>query len=208
VQIAILLYDRFTLLDAVGPYEVLARLPDVRVQFVATQAGAVRVDTGLTALQAETDFDAAPRPDVVIVPGGAGTVAAMQDQRTVEWVRAAHQHTRFTTSVCTGAFLLGAAGLLEGLQATTHWASREYLPQVGATYVPERVVHQGKIITAAGVSAGIDMALALAAELAGEGWAQASQLVLEYDPQPPFDSGTLPKATPEVVAMGTRLLRI
>lgn len=208
MQIAILLYDRFTLLDAVGPYEVLARLPAARVQFVAARSGPVRVDTGLTALLAEAALDEAPHPDVVIVPGGPGTPAAIQEAAHVAWLRAAHPTTRWTTSVCTGAFLLGAAGLLQGAPATTHWASRDYLPQVGATYVPERVVRHGRVITAAGVSAGIDMALALAAEIAGPEWAQAAQLALEYDPQPPFDTGALPKADAETVALSKRLLGV
>lgn len=208
MQIAILLYDRFTLLDAVGPYEVLARLPEVRVQFVAARPGLVRVDTGLTALLAEAALDEAPRPDVVIVPGGPGTPAAIQEPAHVAWIRSAHATTRWTTSVCTGAFLLGAAGLLQGAPATTHWASRSFLAQVGATYVPERVVRPGRVITAAGVSAGIDMALALAAEIAGAEWAQAAQLALEYDPQPPFDAGALPKAAADVVALSNRLLGI
>jgi transcriptional regulator GlxA family with amidase domain len=208
VQIAILLYDRFTLLDAVGPYEVLARLPEVRVQFVAARPGLVRVDTGLTGLLAEATLDEAPRPDVVVVPGGPGTPAAIQEAAHVAWLRAVHPTTRWTTSVCTGAFLLGAAGLLQGAPATTHWASRNYLPQVGATYVPERVVRHGRVITAAGVSAGIDMALTLAAEIAGAEWAQAAQLALEYDPQPPFDAGALPKADADVIALSNRLLGI
>lgn len=208
MQIAILLYDRFTLLDAVGPYEVLARLPEVRVQFVALQPGPVQVDTGLTALQAATALADVPRPEVVIVPGGSGTPAAMQEQAYLAWLRAAHETTRWTTSVCTGAFLLGAAGLLQGVPATTHWASRGYLAQVGATYVPERIVRHGKIITAAGVSAGIDMALVLVAELAGEEWARAAQLALEYDPQPPFDAGALPKVDAATVALSNRLLGV
>ncbi len=208
MQIAILLYDRFTLLDAVGPYEVLARLPGVQVQFVAESAGLVRVDTGITGLVAEADLSDVPHPDVIIIPGGPGTMAAMENQAIVDWVRMVHAGSTWTTSVCTGVFVLGAAGLLQGVPVTTHWASRDYVAQVGASFVPERVVRHGKIITAAGVSAGIDMALALAAELAGEQWARASQLVLEYDPQPPFDSGALARVDAEVVALGYHLLGV
>lgn len=208
MQIAILLFDRFSLIDAVGPYEALARLPGICVQFVAASAGLVRVDTGLTGLMAEADLTDVPQPDVVIVPGGAGSVAAMQHAPIVAWVRAAHATTRLTASVCTGALVLGAAGLLQGARATTHWASRAELAQVGATYVPERVVRHGKLITAAGGSAGIDLGLTLAAELVGQVWAQAAQLVLEYDPQPPFATGSLAKASPAVVRLSTMLLGV
>jgi transcriptional regulator GlxA family with amidase domain len=197
MEIAIPLYDRFTALDAVGPYEVLWRLPGATVRWVGVEARPYATDRGLK-LVAEATLDDVPAPDVVVVPGGTGTRDALRDERLVEWIRAADATSTWTTSVCTGALLLGAAGVLDGLRATTHWAYMDALADYGAEATSERVVRQGKVITSAGVSSGIDMALTLAAEMAGADVAQAIQLRIEYDPQPPFDSGSLAKAPAHV----------
>jgi len=199
MQIAIPLFDRFTALDAVGPYEVLSRLPDARVDFVAAAPGVYRTDTRMLALSVERSYEDVPAPDVLVFPGGMGTRALTRDEPTLEWVRRVHEGSRYTTSVCTGALVLAAAGVLEGLEATTHWMARDTLERLGARPVERRVVEQGKVITAAGVSAGIDMALTLADRIAGPEVAQAIQLGIEYDPQPPFDAGSPEKAPPEVV---------
>jgi len=186
MQIAFLLFDGITALDAIGPYEVLSRLPGVDVRFLATTPGPKRTGDGALALVAEHALADVPRPEIVVLPGGQGARVAMHEPSVLEWLRAAHEHSRWTTSVCTGALILGAAGLLDGLRATTHWRSLERLREFGAQPVAERVVRQGKIITAAGVSAGIDMALTLAALEADEATARQIQLDIEYDPQPPF----------------------
>ncbi len=199
MDIAIPLYDRFTALDAVGPYEVLSRLPDARVTFVGTEAGPYKTDNGMLTILAEASLDDLPRPEILCVPGGWGTRDAMNDERLVSWIRTAHETTEWTTSVCTGSLLLGAAGVLEGLDATTHWLELETLAEMGATPTDQRVVEQGKVITSAGVSSGIDMALVLMAKIAGDEFAQAIQLVIEYDPRPPFDAGSTSKAPPEIV---------
>jgi transcriptional regulator GlxA family with amidase domain len=199
MQIAIALFDRLTALDAVGPYEVLSRLPGATVAFVAAKPGVYRTDTLMLGLSADASLEELPEPDVVLVPGGIGTRALMHDERMLDWVRHAHEGSRYTTSVCTGALVLAAAGVLDGLEATTHWCVRESLAQYGARPVERRVVEQGKVITAAGVSAGIDMALVLADRIAGPEVAQAIQLGIEYDPQPPFDSGSPSKAPAAIV---------
>jgi putative intracellular protease/amidase len=199
MQIAIPLFDRFTALDAVGPYEVLSRLPGARVDFVAAAPGAYRTETRMLSLNVERSYADVPRPDILVFPGGVGTRALMRDETTLDWVRRVHEESRYTTSVCTGSLVLGAAGLLKGLDATTHWISRPILAELGARPVEERVVEQGKIITAAGVSSGIDMALTLADRLAGPEVAQAIQLGIEYDPQPPFDAGSPEKAPANIV---------
>ncbi|MFI6604259.1 DJ-1/PfpI family protein [Nonomuraea sp. NPDC050536] len=186
MHVAIALYPKFTALDAVGPYTVLAYAPDTTVTFVAGEPGPVTDDRGTLTLTATAAFADLPRPDVVLVPGGPGTMEALQDEALIGWIRAAHEHTRWTTSVCSGSFLLGAAGVLEGRQATSHWAVVDQLAAYGAQPVRERVVVQDKVVTAAGVSAGIDMALTLLATAAGEETARAVQLAIEYDPQPPF----------------------
>ena len=193
MEIAIPLYDRFTALDAVGPYEVLWRVPGATVRWVAAEARPYATDRGLE-LVAEATFDDVPGPDVIVVPGGTGTRAALEDERLVDWIRAADATSTWTTSVCTGALLLGAAGILDGLRATTHWAYLDDLARYGGEATSERVVEQGKVITSAGVSSGIDMALALAARIAGGDVAQAIQLRIEYDPEPPFDAGSTAKA--------------
>ena len=202
--IAIPIFDGLTALDAIGPYEVLSRLPDARVEFAALEPGVKRTDNGMLALTAERALDELPHPDVIVMPGGHGTRALMHDDRMLDWVRAAHETSRFTTSVCTGSLVLGAAGILDGLEATTHWAVLDTLGRLGAVPVTRRVVEQGKVITAAGVSSGIDMALTLAARIAGEDVARTIQLAIEYDPEPPFDSGSIAKAPPEIVALARR----
>ena len=198
--IAIPIFDELTVLDAIGPYEVLHRVPDARVVFVAHEAGPVRADSRMLTLVAESSFGEVPRPDVLVVPGGWGTRALLDDEPILGWIRHAHEHTTFTTSVCTGSLVLAAAGILDGLEATTHWGAMHELARLGATPVERRVVRQGKVFTAAGVSSGIDLALTLAAELTDARTAEAIQLMVEYDPQPPFDSGSLRKASPEVQA--------
>jgi transcriptional regulator GlxA family with amidase domain len=199
VQIAIFIYDRLTALDAVGPYEVLSRLPDAEVTFVAQEPGPKRTDTGWLALVADAPMTEFPHPDIVLVPGGPGQAALMEDGPVHEWLRAAHETSTWTASVCTGSLILAAAGLLEGRRATSHWLALEELGRLGAEQTAERVVFDGKLVTAAGVSAGIDMALALAARVAGEQVAQAIQLGIEYDPQPPFDAGSPQKAPAAIV---------
>jgi putative intracellular protease/amidase len=199
MNIAILLYDRFTALDAVGPYEVLSRLPGSTLTFVAQEAGPVRTDTGVLGLAADASLAELAAPDVVLVPGGPGQAALMDDGPVHEWLRAAHARSTWTTSVCTGSLILAAAGLLEGRRATSHWLALEELGSLGAIAVSERVVFDGKLVTAAGVSAGIDMALALVARIAGPELAQAIQLGIEYDPQPPFDAGSPRTAPAEIV---------
>ncbi|MFC4007410.1 DJ-1/PfpI family protein [Nonomuraea purpurea] len=199
MHVAIPLYPRFTALDAVGPYTVLAFTPDTTVTFVAAEAGPVTDDRGTLTLIATASYADVPRPDVIVVPGGPGTMEALSDEALLGWIRQAHEHTRWTTSVCTGSLLLGAAGLLSGLKATSHWAILDHLERFGATPVSERVVGSGKIVTAAGVSAGIDMALTLLAQARDEVTAQAVQLAIEYDPQPPFTCGS-PKTAPEGLA--------
>ena len=200
MQIAIPLFDRLTALDAIGPYEVLSRLPGAEVVFVAAQPGPKRTDTGALALSADRALSEAPEPDIVLVPGGSGTRDQRHDE-LIAWIQRTHQTSRWTTSVCTGALLLGAAGILEGLRATTHWLFFEELRQFGAEPTLERVVEQGKVMTAAGVSSGIDMALRLAQLIAGDDVAQAVQLSIEYDPQPPVDAGSPAKASEQIVQL-------
>jgi putative intracellular protease/amidase len=201
MKIAIPIFDRVTALDAIGPYEVLSRLPGADLQFVSFEPGPVKTDNRMLTLYAEAALADVAEPDLLVVPGGFGTRALMQDARMVDWVRQVHEHTQWTTSVCTGSLVLGAAGLLDGLEATTHWAAMEVLGSTGARPTSRRVVQQGKIVTAAGVSAGIDMALFLAGRIAGDEVAQAIQLGIEYDPQPPYDSGSPAKAPPAVLEL-------
>ncbi|HXC45074.1 MAG TPA: DJ-1/PfpI family protein [Solirubrobacteraceae bacterium] len=199
MEIAILLYPRFAALDAVGPYEVLSRLPGAKVTFVAEQAQAYRTDTGQLALLADATLEQLPNPDIVLVPGGPGQSALMADGPVHAWLRAAEDTSTWTTSVCTGSLILAAAGLLAGRRATSNWQALEELSALGVEVVPERVVFDGKYVTSAGVTAGIDMALGLAARVAGDRVAEAIQLGLEYDPQPPFDAGSPASAPEEVV---------
>ena len=201
MEIAILIFDGLTALDAIGPYEVLSRLPGAELRLVAKQAGLKRADTGALGVQADLAIGDLPDPEVMLVPGGEGNRPLMRDPEVLEWLRGAHESSTWTTSVCTGALVLGAAGILDGKRATTHWAFLDRLSELGAEPVTERVVEDGKVMTAAGVSAGIDMALTLAARIAGEEVAQAIQLGIEYDPAPPFDAGSPFKASPEVIGM-------
>jgi transcriptional regulator GlxA family with amidase domain len=202
MQVAIPLFEKLTVLDAVGPYEVLQREPSIEVVFVGEQRGQVRSENGFLGLTIDASYVDVPRPDVIVVPGGIGTRALVPSSPLVDWVVAAHPTTRYTTSVCTGSLILGAAGLLTGRTATTHWASLELLRGYGAEPTSQRVVEHldRRIITAAGVSAGIDMALRLLELLVDETAARAAQLGIEYDPQPPFDSGHPSRATPEVMS--------
>lgn len=199
MEIAILLFDRVTALDAIGPYEVLSRVPGATVKFVAKQVGAQRTDQGSLALVADYTLEQVTAPEIIVVPGGPGQDALMDDEPVLAWVRRAHETSQWTTSVCTGSLVLGAAGLLRGLRATTHWLAYDALRTLGAEAVAERVVIEGKIMTAAGVSAGIDMALTLVARECDEAVAKAIQLGIEYDPQPPFDAGAPHKAPAEIV---------
>jgi putative intracellular protease/amidase len=203
MKIAIPIFDRFTALDAVGPYEVLSRLPGATVHFLAAEPGPKRTETGMLALTADLALDELTSPEIVVVPGGFGTRELMGDEQILDWLRRAHETSGWTTSVCTGSLLLAAAGLLDGLEATTHWLALDALREYGARPVERRVVEhpEARIITSAGVSAGIDMALTLAARIAGDELARAIQLGIEYDPEPPFDSGSTAKATPEIIAL-------
>jgi putative intracellular protease/amidase len=200
MQIAILLYDRFTALDAIGPYEVLSRLSGAEVIFAAERPGPVRTDTGMLSITADAALADLPHPDIVLVPGGPGQEAQLDDGPVHDWLRAADAATSWTTSVCTGSLLLAAAGLLTGRRATSHWLAVDRLATFGAQPVRERVVIDGKYVTAAGVSAGIDMALDLARRIAGTPAAQAIQLMMEYDPRPPFNAGSPRTAPPDLVA--------
>ncbi|ANH94428.1 MULTISPECIES: DJ-1/PfpI family protein [unclassified Streptomyces] len=199
MQIAIVLYDHFTALDAVGPYETLGRLPGADTVFVAERTGPVRADTDNLALSADRTLADVPSPDIVVVPGGPGQRTQMDNPVLLDWLRAADATTTWTTSVCTGSLLLGAAGLLRGRRATSHWLALDHLGTFGAEPTGERVVTDGKYVTAAGVSAGIDMGLTLFGRIAGDERAQAVQLLIEYDPQPPYDAGSPQKAPAHLV---------
>ncbi|WFE39272.1 DJ-1/PfpI family protein [Micromonospora sp. WMMD998] len=198
MQIAILLFDRFTALDAVGPYDVLSHLPGAHVTFVAEQPGPVGNEVGSLRLYADAALADVPSPDVIVVPGGPGQNAHMHDGPVQRWLRAADRNSTWTASVCTGSLLLAAAGLLTGRRATTHWLCRDDLAPLGAVPVSERVVADGKYITAAGVSAGLDMAFTLAGRIGGDITAQAIQLAHEYQPQPPYQAGN-PATAPHAV---------
>jgi putative intracellular protease/amidase len=199
VQIAIVLFDRFTALDAVGPYETLGRLPDAETVFVAERTGPVRTDTGNLALTADRTLDDVPAPDIVVVPGGPGQTPQMENGALLDWLRTADATSTWTTSVCTGSLLLAAAGLLKGRRATSHWLALDLLGRFGAEPTGERVVTDGKYVTAAGVSSGIDMGLTLLGRIAGDDHARAVQLLTEYDPQPPYDAGSPAKAPAHLV---------
>ncbi|GAA2301945.1 DJ-1/PfpI family protein [Streptomyces kunmingensis] len=199
MQIAIALYERFTALDAIGPYQTLGGLPGADVVLVAEQAGPVRDDSGRLALVADKSFADVPRPDIVVVPGGPEQRDQTENEALLGWLRAADAHTTWTTSVCTGSLALAAAGLLDGREATSHWLALEELGRFGARSTGQRVVFDGKYVTAAGVSSGIDMGLALAGRIAGDETAQAIQLMTEYDPQPPYDAGSPEKAPAHLV---------
>ncbi|WP_406199735.1 DJ-1/PfpI family protein [Kitasatospora sp. NBC_01560] len=207
MDIVIPLFDRFEPLDAIGPYEILGHVPGARVRFVAPEPGRVTDVLGALAVDVPTRYSEVDSCDVLVVPGGGGTRPLVADPDFLDWIRAVHGTTRFTTSVCTGSLVLGAAGLLKGLAATTHWAAVADLEAYGATYTAERVVRHERIITSAGVSSGIDMALRLAALLTDDLTARAIQLCTEYDPQPPFDTGSVAKAPAAVLERAHRLGR-
>lgn len=206
MHVAVLLFDHVTALDAVGPYEVLSRLPNATVRFVAAKPGPQTTDTGFLTLVADYALEDVSDPDILVVPGGPGTRSLLADAKILEWIRTVHTTSRWTTSVCTGALLLGSAGLLNGLSATTHWASRDRLSDYGARPVSDRIVQNGKIITAAGVSAGIDLGLRVAQVAAGAEMARAIQLVIEYDPQAALNAGSSAVAGPDTVALAQKLL--
>ncbi|HVS99404.1 MAG TPA: DJ-1/PfpI family protein [Solirubrobacterales bacterium] len=199
MQVSILAFPGLTALDAIGPYEVLRSVPDWEISFVGKRPGEVRTDVGSLGLSVDHDFSGRPQADVLLVPGGAGNRALLDDAETLDWVRQVDAGSRWTTSVCTGSLVLGAAGLLEGRRATGHWLYLEPLREYGAEPVVGRWVEDGKLLTAAGVSAGIDMALHLVGKEAGPEVAQAIQLGIEYDPQPPFDAGHPDKAPASIV---------
>lgn len=199
MKIAILLYDRFTALDAVGPYEVLARLPEADLTFVAEEKRPYRTDTGRLAITADATLAETQEADILLIPGGPGQSDLMEESPLHEWIRAIDSTSTWTTTVCTGSLILAATGLLKDRKAVTHWLAMGQLAKYGAVATEERVVVDGKYVTAAGVSAGIDMGLTLAARIAGDQFAQGIQLAVEYDPQPPFDSGSPAKAPAEIV---------
>jgi len=200
MDITILLFDRFTALDAIGPYEVLSRLPGATVTFVARTRGVVRTDVGSLGVEVATTLDEVARTDLLLVPGGPGETQERAVSETVEWVRAIDATTSWTTSVCTGALVLAQAGLLAGRPATTHWGALHVLERLGAVPVESRYVESDKYWTAAGVSAGIDMSLALLARIAGDDLAQMVQLGIEYDPDPPFVGGSTRSAPAHIRA--------
>jgi putative intracellular protease/amidase len=202
MQIAIVVFEQLTALDAVGPYEVLQRLPGAEVTFVGRDRGSIRTDNGFLGLSVDAAFDEVDAADVLVVPGGVGCRALLDDEPVLSWVRSIHETTRYTTSVCTGSLVLAAAGLLDGLTATTHWANYDTLRDLGAQPTPQRVVEHldRRIITAAGVSSGIDMALRLSELLVDADAARAMQLMIEYDPEPPFDAGSVDKAGDAVMS--------
>ena len=208
MQIAIGLYPAFTALDAIGPYQVFTQVPDLEVVLCAERTGRLSDDNGLLHLDIEHTFADVPNPDVLLVPGAFVTrKLATPGEPIVEWIRSAHATTTYTTSVCTGALLLGAAGILDGLDATTHWFAYDHLARFGANPTEQRVVQQGKVVTGAGVSAGIDLALVLVGELFGAEMSQAVQLGIEYDPQPPFDAGAPSKAPAEIYELVSAVAR-
>ncbi|MDG1695131.1 MAG: DJ-1/PfpI family protein [Ilumatobacter sp.] len=202
IRTVIPLFPQFTALDAIGPYEVLQRIPDIDITFIGHERGVVRSDNGMLGIEIDSTFEDYPRPDLIVFPGGHGTRSLMTDKQILDWVRLAHQSTIFTTSVCTGSLVLAAAGLLDGLTATTHWGALDVLTAHGATPTATRVVEhlEERLITAAGVSSGIDMALRLVEVMFDRVAAEAAQLMIEYDPNPPFDAGSVAKAGKDVVA--------
>jgi putative intracellular protease/amidase len=207
MQIAIVLYPGFTALDFIGPYEVLRWLPDAEVRFVWHEPGPITADSGVLVVGATHTFDETPSPDVILVPGGFSTMEHARDEKVLDWVRKSHQTATWTTSVCSGAIILAAAGLLVDKRATSHWAALSALKALGVKAVgDERIVREGDIVTCAGVSAGIDLGLWLAGQIGGDGRAKVIQLSMEYDPQPPYDSGHMSKASATTKAAATALM--
>ncbi|MGV0788278.1 DJ-1/PfpI family protein [Mycolicibacterium sp. XJ2] len=206
-QIAIMVYPGYTALDFIGPYEVLRNLPGAEVRFVWHEPGPIEADSGVLLIGATHSFDETPSPDIILVPGGVSSFEHARDNKVLDWVRTAHETSTWTTSVCSGSVILAAAGLLDGRRATSHWLALPMLKPFGVdTVSDERVVHEGKIVTAAGVSAGIDLGLWLYGQIAGDAKAKAVQLVIEYDPQPPYDSGHVSKASAATKATASALL--
>ncbi len=207
MQIAIVLYPGFTALDFIGPYEALRWLPDAEVRFVWHEPGPITADSGVLVVGATHSFAETPSPDVILVPGGFSTMEHARDEKVLDWVRRAHETATWTTSVCSGSIILAAAGVLEGKRATSHWAALSALKALGVKAVGnERIVHQGDVVTCAGVSAGIDLGLWLAGQIGGDGRAKVIQLSMEYDPQPPYDSGHMSKASATTKAAATALM--
>lgn len=200
MKIAAMLFDKITVLDIVGPVELMSWVPGAEIVWVGPRKGPIKAEPTGLVLTIDKSYDEVSAADVLIVPGGPGCRLLLKDEPTLAWIRKIHATTQWTTSVCTGSLLLGAAGLLKGLDATTHWNSAAVLESFGAKYLEKRVIPQGKIVTSAGVSSGIDMALWLVAQMAGEEAAKKAQLCIEYDPQPPFDAGAPSKAGPDLVA--------
>ncbi|MDY6807767.1 MAG: DJ-1/PfpI family protein [Actinomycetota bacterium] len=207
-QIALVTYPGLTALDLIGPYEVLRMLPGADVRFVWHETGPITADSGVLVIGATHTFRETPRPDIVLVPGGSASVMIHADDPELrKWLRAVREHATWTASVCAGSVILGAAGLLRGRRATSHWQAVETLRAFGATpCADERIVHDGDVVTAAGVSAGIDLALWIAAQMDGEERAKAIQLAIEYDPRPPFDSGSVATSSAATVARATAIL--
>lgn len=199
LHIGFLIYDNVTQLDATGPAQVLSQLPGARIHMVARSKDPVATDAGFALLPTDT-FDECPQLDVICVPGGPGQLAAMQDVPTLAFLQRQGSAARYVTSVCSGALLLGAAGLLKGYKSACHWAFIDRLPMFGAEPVAARIVRDRNRMSGGGVTAGIDFGLALAAEIAGEDAAKRIQLFLEYDPAPPFDAGSPAKAGPVIEA--------
>ncbi len=198
MEIVFLFYDGMTALDVVGPHEILCRLPGAKVLRVAKYVGPISTDSGLE-LAAEYAFSDVSRADVLVVPGAGSATTLSKYPEILAWIRSIHETTTWTVSVCTGSLILGAAGLLSGLRATTHWAVFDRLGIWGAEPTKARIVEDGKVITAAGVSAGIDLALTLTEKIAGRSFAESLQLGIEYDPMPPFDVGSPEKANPIIL---------
>lgn len=198
MKIAILLYPGFTSLDAIGPYETLVHAPGVEMMLVAKEKKLLTGEVDVFKMMPSHDFSEVDSADILLIPGGPGETPAANDPETVNWIRKIHKTTKYTTSVCTGSLILAKAGLLEGKTATTHWAAAKILEAFGVPYKAERWVEEGKVITAAGVSAGIDMALYLVGKLLSPEVAMSLQLGIEYDPQPPYDSGSVAKADPDI----------
>jgi transcriptional regulator GlxA family with amidase domain len=207
MQIAIVVYPGFTALDFIGPYEVLRNMPGAEVRFVWHEPGPITADSGVLMVGATHSFDETPSPDIILIPGGMSTFEHARDDKVLDWVRRAHETSTWTTSVCSGSLILAAAGLLAGRRATSHWMVLPMLKPFGVDTVgDQRIVHEDKIVTAAGVSAGIDLAVWLYGQICGDAKAKAVQLVIEYDPQPPYDSGHLSKASAATKATATALL--
>ena len=206
-QVAIFLYQGVTALDAVGPWEVLSRMPNTEVRFVGKESGPITTEGGALLLAATHTLDETPEPDLVLIPGATTTPGQMLDDEVLAWIRKVHEKSTWTTSVCTGSLILAASGILKGLPATTHWIKMGVLKSMGSQPRPnERIVRSGKIVTAAGVSAGIDLGLWLVGEIAGRQQAEVTQLFIEYDPQPPFDSGHVSKATSETQRLAKQMM--